>query len=130
MDDLVPDVVELLEAVEDVVSILDEVIVEILFLHIVVGLGEGAEKFGRKPLILGFESILLHLFKAAFSLVVLFLKTFVIALHFHLGPERLLEAVEFDDICNFDIAGGEVEHVVERDVVGIHEGAVGQYLVV
>lgn len=81
-------------------------------------------------MILRLKSILFHLLETFFSLIVLLLKAFIIALHFHFGIEVLLEGIKLYDVIDLNIPRGEVEHIIDRNVVGIHKRAAGQHLVI
>lgn len=118
------------EPIEDVLGILHEVILEVLLLHLVVGLRHAADELCRQPLILGLETILLHLLEALLGIVVLLLQAFVVLLQVHLSLEAFFQLVKLDYIVDLDVPGGEVEHIEDGDVVGVEEGAVGQHLVV
>lgn len=90
LNDLITYLVKLFQPIEDIIGILDEVIIEVFFLHVIISLGNVTNKLGRQTLILRLEAILLHLLEAFLSLIVLLFQAFIIALHLHLPIEVLL----------------------------------------
>lgn len=107
------------ESIEDILRILHKIILEVLFLHFVVGLSHAADEFGRQSLVLGLQPILLHLLEPLLCLIILLLQTLVILLHVHLSFKVLLQCIKLNDIVDFYVPRGEIEHVEDRDVVGV-----------
>jgi hypothetical protein len=62
--DTVPESVEVAEPIKDIFGVLDKILLEVRITKLVIGLGHIVNGFGREALILGLQTVLLHLFKS------------------------------------------------------------------